>query len=1004
MKTLAQLNAFSAQSVTFTDEALGAGQVLANRYQINGVIDTAKPVMENIELLCSAAATWLSYDIHEGKWGVVINQTDTAVASFDDTNIIGNISVGGTGLEDLYNTVKVEFPHRELRDNPDFFSIAIPSSDRNANEQDNTLNISYDVINDPVQANLLGAIELKQSRVDLIINFATDFSYINLKAGDIVNVTDSRFAFTNKPFRIITIVERQDDDDALMMEITALEYNANVYSTADLYKYIRTDENGIVTIGNIGVPGTPQVSKIEVDSRPRIIVESTAPSGIVDGMEFWITNDVTVEDDGQRSYRLLATNRAPGGGTFASGSTVRLEYDQLSSSEFFIKTRGFNSVTVGQFSSPSGLTTYNPTQVTNGIDENTKALSVIGGIATVLTVLDLLKSVDGLFGGNTGTNSIFKQIFDLFKDETGVDIVDQAVSGTTLLTVQDEGVTKTTATSTINFVGDGVVATASGNNVTVTIGASTGTTGTGTVVTTPVITSINPPSGPTAGGTEVTLLGQKFTGATALTFDNIPATSFEVISDTAMIAVTPAHAAGTVPVELTTAEGTGTASFLYRAPTEFITIASRLPPDRTTFFDPINNATSDTAPIAGSYFIKFGGRPFYGPLSKGQGQVTLYRSDGTVASALDANALIINNNVVELPFPTRELGTDYYIVMDEGVVEYCGYPNLEISVGEAWNFNTPLWENNAYSLAPDAPVNPETVIPQLVSINATGTNVCPNQDLIFTYNRPIGKGAGAVSIKQSALSTALSLPVSAAVVKDNTVNFGPLTGLSYNTGYYIQAPAGLVNSLVDCHLSDSPSAAITASDNRIFTTTNQLQLINFDVESLPLTDTTGNKVNPQTNIGLIFNKVPRLSTETLTVSILRADGVVHQDINVNTSYLSDKTNELIWVDAPTKTVWLNPTKDLQLGATYYVQAEANSIMSLDCKDDWAGISDTTTVRFTVDPGPTSLPPTVPNDNSLEIQLNYDRNVEPYTGQLTVVDSSDNIVKVLDSNDSSINYE
>ena len=107
MKSLTELNTYSALSVAYDDDGSGA-QTLADRYQINGLIDTAQPVMKNIEKIASATASWLSYDIHEGKWGVVINSSGTSIASFNDTNILGNITVSGTGLKDLYNSVKVE--------------------------------------------------------------------------------------------------------------------------------------------------------------------------------------------------------------------------------------------------------------------------------------------------------------------------------------------------------------------------------------------------------------------------------------------------------------------------------------------------------------------------------------------------------------------------------------------------------------------------------------------------------------------------------------------------------------------------------------------------------------------------------------------------------------------------------------------------------------------------------------------------------------------------------
>lgn len=426
-RTLAHLNEVSQVSISYTDQGLGAGQVLNDQFQINGLLDCAQPVMKNIEKMCSAAASWLSYDIHEGKWGVVTNNTSTSVASFNDSNIIGNISLSGTGLQDLYNSVKVEFPHRELRDSSDFVTIAIPGTDRNANEEDNILNLSYDIINDPVQAQYLGMIELKQSRIDLVITFETDFSYINLKAGDVISVTNARFAFNSKLFRIITVTEVHEQDGGLKAQITALEYKDTVYSSTDLYKYTRTDSNGIISIGNIGVPGTPQVTKFEVDARPRILIETTSPYGVVEGIEYWLTKDTT-QIEANRSYSLIATRKPTSGGTFAGGSTVAVEYDQLNASNFLIKTRGFNATTVGPFSDPSGLINFIPVQTTNAIGPNTQ-LYDSNGIVPSLGLLALMSLLNGLMSGDSGTGSLFSKIFNTFKDKTGTDLVTDAIDG-----------------------------------------------------------------------------------------------------------------------------------------------------------------------------------------------------------------------------------------------------------------------------------------------------------------------------------------------------------------------------------------------------------------------------------------------------------------------------------------------------------------------------------------------------------------------------------------------
>ncbi|WP_406142632.1 IPT/TIG domain-containing protein [Streptomyces anulatus] len=64
----------------------------------------------------------------------------------------------------------------------------------------------------------------------------------------------------------------------------------------------------------------------------------------------------------------------------------------------------------------------------------------------------------------------------------------------------------------------------------------------------PTINTINPSQGPTTGGTTVTLTGTGMAGATAVRFASSNATSFTLVSDTQITAVSPARAAGAAAV------------------------------------------------------------------------------------------------------------------------------------------------------------------------------------------------------------------------------------------------------------------------------------------------------------------------------------------------------------------------------------------------------------------------------------------------------------------------
>ncbi|WP_010408787.1 cadherin-like beta sandwich domain-containing protein, partial [Citromicrobium sp. JLT1363] len=76
----------------------------------------------------------------------------------------------------------------------------------------------------------------------------------------------------------------------------------------------------------------------------------------------------------------------------------------------------------------------------------------------------------------------------------------------------------------------------------------------------PTIGAISPDEGGGAGGTTVTISGTGFLTAQSVTFDGTDATSFTVVSDTEIEAVTPAHAPGAVDVVVTTAGGAATAT------------------------------------------------------------------------------------------------------------------------------------------------------------------------------------------------------------------------------------------------------------------------------------------------------------------------------------------------------------------------------------------------------------------------------------------------------------
>ncbi len=218
---------------------------LTDAFTINGVIDTKQNVLSNITRIADAAAIWVTYDVNTGLWAANFNSTGTSDYSFDDSNIIGGINVSGTGLTEAYNKVSVEFPHKDLRDQTDFIDVSIPLANRFDNEQDNTLNIKLDLVNNPVQAQYIATVELKQSRLDKVIEFRVDWNSWGIVAGALIDVTNTALGYTAKLFRVTKVEEVDTDDGQIELSITALEYDPDIYDTSGLVYEERSKVTGI---------------------------------------------------------------------------------------------------------------------------------------------------------------------------------------------------------------------------------------------------------------------------------------------------------------------------------------------------------------------------------------------------------------------------------------------------------------------------------------------------------------------------------------------------------------------------------------------------------------------------------------------------------------------------------------------------------------------------------------------------------------------------------------
>jgi large repetitive protein len=193
------------------------------------------------------------------------------------------------------------------------------------------------------------------------------------------------------------------------------------------------------------------------------------------------------------------------------------------------------------------------------------------------------------------------------------------------------------AAATTTFVSSGqlrAVVPASASRGTISVTNTTGTVGTvfssGTYIVTPFIaphiSSFTPTSGPT--GTQVTINGNYFNGATSVKFNGRAAT-FTVVSGSQIVATVP-NGITTGPITVTTAAGTGTSTSNY---TVTFSIVS---------FSPTSGSPGETVSITGVGFNSSSQVRFNG-VAATERVVSANRIDAIVPSTATSGKITVTN-------------------------------------------------------------------------------------------------------------------------------------------------------------------------------------------------------------------------------------------------------------------------------------------------------------------------------------------------------------------------
>jgi len=305
------LNTYSDATITFTD--YNGNPATQARYRINGVLDAGQSVLSNIDRIMSACDSWMAYDAALGKWSVVVNKAETTAYAFNDNNIIGEIRVSATDITSSINQVEARFPFKSNRDQAAFVNLQTPTNLLYPNEPVNKYSITYDLVNDSVQANYLANRLLEQAREDLIVSFSTTYYGIQVNAGDVVSVTNSDYGWTNKLFRVMKVNEASLPDGTLGAKLELNEYSAAVYDNQDITQYSPVPNSGLVSPTYFSALAAPTVTGYPTATIPNFSVQVYVPvtGRVTFGNLFFTTSATPSSGDWQLLTTASTTNSQP---------------------------------------------------------------------------------------------------------------------------------------------------------------------------------------------------------------------------------------------------------------------------------------------------------------------------------------------------------------------------------------------------------------------------------------------------------------------------------------------------------------------------------------------------------------------------------------------------------------------------------------------------------------------------------------------------------------------
>jgi len=362
--SLTVLDAYCAGSFPYTNSA--GFPLTQTRFRFDGVLDTNRSIMDNLQDMASCCDCLLKYNEITGQWGVITQSpTYTVAMDLNDSNMVSAIQITPLDIAASYNVIECKFPDTNNQDafNSATFDLAqLDPSLLYPNEPVNKNSESLPLVNNNVRAQYIATRMLKSGREDLQVQVTINYQGIQLEAGDVVTITNANYGWVAKLFRVMKVTEQFAANGSVTAALVLSEFNPTVYDDTPITEFQPSPNTGIpdpLIFGNIPAPIV--ANQYPTATNPSFVVNIvSSQQGIIQYAELWYSafaNPTTSQ------LIFAGTTEIQSNGTPYLPNTVlpAITVTNIPSGNWYLFSRMVNSLGNSDYSPASVLFQWRPT-------------------------------------------------------------------------------------------------------------------------------------------------------------------------------------------------------------------------------------------------------------------------------------------------------------------------------------------------------------------------------------------------------------------------------------------------------------------------------------------------------------------------------------------------------------------------------------------------------------------------------------------------------------------